>query len=137
MNKLLMEENDRLQKQVSRLVLDNGYMKNRLHSPSVATTDTTCECVVTSGQHNQQPSSSASSTKGCEQPSRVSLKPGYISNLILAVMLIFLLSSLLAIAEETLAEFMSKATGTAVNWVQMVGMEPGPDSALFRTTAAA
>jgi hypothetical protein len=29
-------------------------------------------------------------------------------------MLIFLLSSLLAIAEETLAEFMSKATGTAV-----------------------
>jgi hypothetical protein len=38
-------------------------------------------------------------------------------------MLIFLLSSLLAIVEETLAEFMSKATGTAVNWVQMVGME--------------
>jgi homeobox-leucine zipper protein len=34
MNKLLMEENDRLQKQVSRLVLDNGYMKNRLHSVS-------------------------------------------------------------------------------------------------------
>lgn len=31
--------------------------------------------------------------------------------------------SLLAIAEETLAEFMSKATGTAVNWVQMVGMK--------------
>ncbi|KAL5649562.1 hypothetical protein ACJX0J_040371, partial [Zea mays] len=66
MNKLLMEENDRLQKQVSRLVLDNGYMKNRLHT----TTDTSCESVVTSGQHNQQPSSSASSTKGCEQPSR-------------------------------------------------------------------
>jgi hypothetical protein len=41
----------------------------------------------------------------------------------LALMLIFLLSSLLAIAEETLAEFMSKATGTAVNWVQMVGMK--------------
>lgn len=36
---------------------------------------------------------------------------------------IFLLCSLLAIAEETLAEFMSKATGTAVNWVQMVGMK--------------
>jgi len=34
MNKLLMEENDRLQKQVSRLVFDNGYMKNRLHSVS-------------------------------------------------------------------------------------------------------
>ncbi|AQK65617.1 Homeobox-leucine zipper protein ATHB-15 [Zea mays] len=37
MNKLLMEENDRLQKQ-----------------PSAATTDTSCESVVTSGQHHQQ-----------------------------------------------------------------------------------
>jgi hypothetical protein len=35
----------------------------------------------------------------------------------------FLLCRLHAIAEETLAEFMSKATGTAVNWVQMVGMK--------------
>ncbi|PKI79305.1 hypothetical protein CRG98_000319 [Punica granatum] len=30
--------------------------------------------------------------------------------------------------EETLAEFLSKATGTAVEWVQMPGMKPGPDS---------
>ena len=26
-------------------------------------------------------------------------------------------------AEETLAEFLSKATGTAVDWVQMIGMK--------------
>jgi hypothetical protein len=32
MNKLLMEENDRLQKQVSRLVYENGYMKQQLHN---------------------------------------------------------------------------------------------------------
>lgn len=32
-------------------------------------------------------------------------------------------ASLLAIAEETLAEFLSKATGTAVDWVQMIGMK--------------
>ncbi|XVF26360.1 hypothetical protein REPUB_Repub14bG0009200 [Reevesia pubescens] len=37
-------------------------------------------------------------------------------------------AGLLAIAEETMAEFLSKATGTAVNWVQMIGMKPGPDS---------
>ncbi|KAL0319297.1 UNVERIFIED_CONTAM: Homeobox-leucine zipper protein ATHB-15 [Sesamum angustifolium] len=37
-------------------------------------------------------------------------------------------SRLLSIAEETLAEFLSKATGTAVEWVQMPGMKPGPDS---------
>ena len=30
---------------------------------------------------------------------------------------------LLTIAEETLAEFLSKATGTAVDWVQMPGMK--------------
>jgi hypothetical protein len=32
MNKLLMEENDRLQKQVSRLVYENGHMKQQLHN---------------------------------------------------------------------------------------------------------
>jgi len=30
---------------------------------------------------------------------------------------------LLSIAEENLAEFLSKATGTAVDWVQMPGMK--------------
>ncbi|OEL27512.1 Homeobox-leucine zipper protein HOX33 [Dichanthelium oligosanthes] len=107
MNKLLMEENDRLQKQVSRLVYDNGYMKNQLHSPSVATTDNSCESVVTSGQHYQQQNPAVP-----HPPQRDANNP----------------AGLLAIAEETLAEFMSKATGTAVNWVQMVGMKPGPDS---------
>ncbi|KAG2630722.1 hypothetical protein PVAP13_3KG537000 [Panicum virgatum] len=107
MNKLLMEENDRLQKQVSRLVYDNGYMKNQLHSPSVATTDTSCESVVTSSQHYQQQNPAVP-----PPPQRDANNP----------------AGLLAIAEETLAEFMSKATGTAVNWVQMVGMKPGPDS---------
>ena len=34
-----------------------------------------------------------------------------------------LFSRLLSIAEETLAEFLSKATGTAVEWVQMPGMK--------------
>ena len=37
--------------------------------------------------------------------------------------LFYLCLSLLAIAEETLAEFLSKATGTAVDWVQMIGMK--------------
>jgi len=38
------------------------------------------------------------------------------------------ISRLLSIADETLTEFISKATGTAVEWVQMPGMKPGPDS---------
>ncbi|KAB1204345.1 Homeobox-leucine zipper protein ATHB-8 [Morella rubra] len=84
MNKLLMEENDRLQKQAT-----------------LATTDTSCESVVTSGQHHLTP----------QHPPRDASPAG-----------------LMSIAEETLTEFLSKATGTAVEWVQMPGMKPGPDS---------
>ncbi|KAJ8470137.1 hypothetical protein OPV22_024480 [Ensete ventricosum] len=106
MNKLLMEENDRLQKQVSELVYENGFMRQQLHNASVATTDTSCESVVTSGQHQRQQNPTP------QHPQKDANNP----------------AGLLAIAEETLAEFLSKATGTAVDWVQMVGMKPGPDS---------
>ncbi|CAL5426527.1 unnamed protein product [Camellia sinensis] len=95
MNKLLMEENDRLQKQVSQLVCENGFMRQQLHTASAAT-DASCESVVTTTQH---------SMRDANNP-----------------------AGLLSIAEETLAEFLSKATGTAVDWVQMPGMKPGPDS---------
>ncbi|XP_054789068.1 homeobox-leucine zipper protein ATHB-8-like [Prosopis cineraria] len=101
MNKLLMEENERLQKQVSRLVYENSFFRQQTQNATLATTDTSCDSVVTSGQHHvttQHPPRDASP------------------------------SGLLSIAEETLAEFLSKATGTAVEWVQMPGMKPGPDS---------
>ncbi|XP_031130039.1 homeobox-leucine zipper protein ATHB-14-like isoform X1 [Ipomoea triloba] len=105
MNKLLMEENDRLQKQVSQLVYENGYMRNQLHTVNTTTTDTSCESVVVSGQQQQQ-------NPTPQHPQRDANNP----------------AGLLAIAEETLAEFLGKATGTAVDWVQMIGMKPGPDS---------
>ncbi|KAK1266876.1 Homeobox-leucine zipper protein ATHB-15 [Acorus gramineus] len=101
MNKLLMEENDRLQKQVSQLVYENGYFRQQTQNTALATTDTSCESVVTSGQHHLTP----------QHPPRDASPAG-----------------LMSIAEETLAEFLSKATGTAVEWVQMPGMKPGPDS---------
>ncbi|ONK66815.1 uncharacterized protein A4U43_C06F12270 [Asparagus officinalis] len=101
MNKLLMEENDRLQKQVSQLVYDNGYFRQQTQTAALATTDTSCESVVTSGQRHLTP----------QHPPRDASPAG-----------------LMSIAEETLAEFLSKATGTAVEWVQMPGMKPGPDS---------
>ncbi|PON47409.1 Octamer-binding transcription factor [Trema orientale] len=101
MNKLLMEENDRLQKQVSQLVYENSYFRQQTQNTTLATTDTSCESVVTSGQHHLTP----------QHPPRDASPAG-----------------LLSIAEETLAEFLSKATGTAVEWVQMPGMKPGPDS---------
>ncbi|GKV03448.1 hypothetical protein SLEP1_g15742 [Rubroshorea leprosula] len=103
MNKLLMEENDRLQKQVSQLVYENSFFRQQTQNgqATLATTDTSCESVVTSGQHHLTP----------QHPPKDASPAG-----------------LLSIAEETLAEFLSKATGTAVEWVQMPGMKPGPDS---------
>ncbi|KAK9690210.1 hypothetical protein RND81_09G112100 [Saponaria officinalis] len=101
MNKLLMEENDRLQKQVSQLVYENGYFRQQTQKAGIASKDTSCESVVSSGQHHSTP----------QHPPRDASPAG-----------------LLSIAEETLAEFLSKATGTAVEWVQMPGMKPGPDS---------
>ncbi|KAL8057602.1 hypothetical protein ABFX02_04G194400 [Erythranthe guttata] len=97
MNKLLMEENDRLQKQVSQLVCENGFMKQHLHSATGPTAvDASCESAVTTPRHSLGDASNP--------------------------------AGLLSIAEETLAEFLSKATGTAVDWVQMPGMKPGPGS---------
>ncbi|KAI3684230.1 hypothetical protein L6452_33451 [Arctium lappa] len=101
MNKLLMEENDRLQKQVSHLVYENGYFRQHTQNTSLATKDTSCESVVTNGQHRLT----------AQHPPRDASPAG-----------------LLSIAEETLTEFLSKATGTAIEWVQMPGMKPGPDS---------
>ncbi|KAL9247356.1 hypothetical protein vseg_020797 [Gypsophila vaccaria] len=103
MNRLLMEENDRLQKQVSQLVYENGYFRQQTQKAGIASKDTSCESVVSSGQqqHHLTP----------QHPPRDASPAG-----------------LLSIAEETLAEFLSKATGTAVEWVQMPGMKPGPDS---------
>ncbi|XP_010538268.1 PREDICTED: homeobox-leucine zipper protein ATHB-14 [Tarenaya hassleriana] len=111
MNKLLMEENDRLQKQVSQLVYENGYMKNQLHTASGTTTDNSCESVVVSGQQQQQQHQQLKQNP-TQHHQRDANNP----------------AGLLSIAEETLAEFLSKATGTAVDWVQMIGMKPGPDS---------
>ncbi|KAL6500600.1 Homeobox-leucine zipper protein ATHB-14 [Orobanche hederae] len=106
MNKLLMEENDRLQKQVSQMVYENGYMRQKIHTVSTTTTDISCDSVVMSDQ--KQPQKNPTS----QHPQRDANSP----------------AGLLAIAEETLAEFLGKATGTAVDWVQMIGMKPGPDS---------
>ncbi|CAL5325443.1 unnamed protein product [Camellia sinensis] len=53
MNKLLMEENDRLQKQVSQLVCENGFMRQQLHT-ALATTDASCESMVTTTQHSMR-----------------------------------------------------------------------------------
>ncbi|KAK6933355.1 START domain [Dillenia turbinata] len=109
-NKLLLEENDRLQQQVSQLVYENQYMRQQLKhilvikfclpvdAPSVSaeTADASCE---PSGTKSQQSSALNSNTTG-----------------------------LVSLAQETLDEFLPKAMGTSVQWVHIPGMKPGPDS---------
>ncbi|KAK2370826.1 homeobox-leucine zipper protein ATHB-15 [Trifolium repens] len=99
MNKLLMEENDRLQKQVSQLVNENGFMRQQVNTITAAAS------ADGSGIDSAAATTPPSSMRDANSP-----------------------AGFLSIAEETLAEFLSKATGTAVEWVQMPGMKPGPDS---------
>ncbi|KAE8656984.1 Homeobox-leucine zipper protein HOX32 [Hibiscus syriacus] len=47
MNKLLMEENDRLQKQVSQLVYENGCFRQHTQNATLATKDPSCESAMT------------------------------------------------------------------------------------------
>lgn len=96
MNKLLMEENDRLQKQISQLVCENGYMRQQVQAAPAVNTDANCVSAIAVPQNLARDANSP--------------------------------AGLLSIAEETLAEFLSKATGTAIDWVQMPGMKPGPES---------
>nr|AWD38911.1 class III homeodomain-leucine zipper protein [Coryphopteris nipponica] len=115
MNQILMEENERLQKQAAHLTSENQYLRQQLQlqqpnvdlnprvtNPILAnTTDTSSESVVTSGQHQHSP----------QHPSQE-----------------WSLTQLSAIAEKTLAEFLTKATGTVVDGIPLPGMKPGPDS---------
>ncbi|XP_057476045.1 homeobox-leucine zipper protein REVOLUTA-like isoform X2 [Actinidia eriantha] len=94
-NKLLMEENDRLQKQVSHLVSENEYIRQQVENIALDANDTSCEPAVNSPQYSL----------------RASNDP----------------SGLFLVAEETMAEFFSKATGTLVDWVQLPGMKLGSD----------
>lgn len=103
MNRLLVEENGRLQKQVSRLVYDNGNFRQHLHNRCVSIADTNGESVLAIAWPDSHMSP--------RHPPKDASYSGFLS-----------------IAEETLKEFLSKATGTAIEWIQIPGMKPGPDS---------
>ncbi|CAM8963477.1 unnamed protein product [Rhodiola kirilowii] len=95
LNKLLLEENSRLQKHVSQLVYENGCIRQLLRSATGTSADGSSALAVTTPQN--------------------SLKDDTYEGLFV-------------IAEKTLAEFLSKASGTSVDWVPMPGLKPGPDS---------
>lgn len=114
-----------------------------LKQVSTTTTDNSCDSVVMSGQQQQQNPAPQHSQRDDHSPAGyltfvTSMFFFFLQFMLLLCKLIharfhvnyfcfsyFLCLSLLAIAEETLAEFLGKATGTAVDWVQMIGMKVG------------
>lgn len=119
MNQLLLEENERLRKQATQLDSENQYLRQQLQllharagnnsrslqQMAVTANDTSSDSVVTSGQRQQH---------SPQHP------PYSVST-----------SRLFLIAEETLTEFLAKATGTAVDWIQMPGMKVSVTINLF------
>lgn len=101
MNKLLVEENELLQKQVLKLAYDNGNLRQHLPKSSVADAHIKSAVAITYPEQSMVPR---------HPPNDASP------------------AVLLSIAEETKKEFLSKAIGTAIEWVQMPGMKPGPES---------
>ncbi|MCO5560392.1 hypothetical protein L7F22_014007 [Adiantum nelumboides] len=111
MNQMLLEENERLQKQSAQLLLENQYLRQQLQLQHphvdlnqravVPTTDTSSESVVTSGQHQHSPPHASQEWS---------------------------VSQLSAVAEKILADFLAKATGGLVDGIPLPGMKPGPDS---------
>ncbi|EFJ29546.1 hypothetical protein SELMODRAFT_146209 [Selaginella moellendorffii] len=130
MNKIIMEENERLTKHSSQLALENQYLRQQLQqqggserdlklsrryandAQAALAADRSPDSEVTGGMPQQLVAASTTTTTTAPQIARDSSPAG-----------------LLAIAEETLTEFLAKARGTAVDWIQLPGMKPGPDSA--------
>ncbi|CAK9881369.1 unnamed protein product [Sphagnum jensenii] len=127
LNKLLMEENERLSKHSLQLTLENhvlrqelqqmpaaslGGIRNQLDQAALASTETSSDSVVSGGGLHPQ----ATPQHSPQTPSPAA------DELVVSLTEIQLLS----IAEETVTEFISKATGTAIDWIQLPGMKPGP-----------
>lgn len=112
MNRVLVEENENLSKQAIQLVLQNQQIRKQLkhlqcddlpmkmEQSGIASTENSSDSVVTNIMNHQ-----TAQLPHDAGPLRLS-----------------------GIAEDTLTEFLAKATGTAVEWIQMPGMKPGPDS---------
>ncbi|KAH7287968.1 hypothetical protein KP509_31G005400 [Ceratopteris richardii] len=111
MNQMLLEENERLQKQAAQLLVENQYLRQQLQlqHPQVDlnqravlhTADTSSESVVTSGQHQHSPSHASQEWS---------------------------VSQWSALAEKILTEFLAKASGGMAGGIPLPGMKPGPDS---------
>nr|ABG73232.1 class III HD-Zip protein HDZ32 [Selaginella kraussiana] len=121
MNKIIMEENERLTKHSSQLSLDNQLLRqqlqqlrnnqdpdrkssDRLNDQALALADRSPDSEVTGGVPHHHLTMAPQSPRDSSP------------------------AGLLSIAEETLNSFLAKATGTLVDWIQIPGMKPGPDS---------
>ncbi|CAM6049110.1 unnamed protein product [Sphagnum compactum] len=167
LNRLLMEENERLARHTSQLTLDNhmlrqqlnelpggpapppgsrrrlpnnqegpplhGLKEERMHGGNLFSAlngggggggdkissrgDLSLQVPGRNGMASTDTSSDSVITVGLPQNPTPQHSPRDVNS-----------AGLLALAEDTLTEFLAKATGTAVDWIQLPGMKPGPDA---------
>nr|DAA05779.1 TPA_inf: class III HD-Zip protein HDZ33 [Selaginella moellendorffii] len=113
LNKILVENNDHLAKQSTQLTLQKHTLRKHLYGdcssqrPPMEASQV-CRGALAAG------SSEIAGTSELPNIQHLSLDHGPVG--------------LSALAEQSLADFLAKATGTAVDWIQLLGMKPGPDS---------
>ncbi|GLJ21413.1 hypothetical protein SUGI_0394260 [Cryptomeria japonica] len=113
MNKVLVKQNANLSKQAFQFVHQNKGLRQQLkqlkeqcvnfdeNKDALATAEKSSDCRLTRRL----------SKRPLPQPPLQDLNPAW----------------LLTFAEEILSEFLAKATGTDLDWIQIPGMKPGPD----------
>ncbi|EFJ14784.1 hypothetical protein SELMODRAFT_180804 [Selaginella moellendorffii] len=130
MNKIIMEENERLTKHSSQLALENQCLRQQLQQirSGGGAADPDKKSAAAADRFNDQQSALALADRSPDSevtggvPQHLAITPQSPRDSSPA--------GLLSIAEETLNSFLAKATGTAVDWIQIPGMKacPGPDS---------
>lgn len=114
MNKVLVKQNDNLSKQAFQFVSQNNFLRRQLRLLKEQSTnlDGSKDALVTSETNSISRLVSGLRKHRVPQPPPWDVNPAW----------------LLAFAEEALSEFLAKATGTGIDWIQIPGMKPGPDS---------
>nr|QOQ51179.1 class III HD-Zip protein [Cathaya argyrophylla] len=114
MNKVLVKQNDNLSKQAFQFVSQNNFLRRQLKLLKEQSTnlDGSKDALVTTETSSISRRVSGLRKHRVPQPSPWDVNPAW----------------LLAFAEEALSEFLAKATGTGIDWIQIPGMKPGPDS---------
>lgn len=114
MNKVLVKQNDNLSKQAFQFVSQNNFLRRQLKLLKEQSTnlDGSKDALVTTETSSISRLVSGLRKHRVPQPPPWDVNPAW----------------LLAFAEEALSEFLAKATGTGIDWIQIPRMKLDPNS---------